>query len=306
MINVNEGLKALAERYFSGRLKNIVLADSESPDETYEYRLFSGKEAAVVKRSGIYFLAETGECVPHGRGAVFSPQEIRETVKSLADNSLYSVREKLKNGYLPLEGGHRAGVTGRCVTENGHISHITDISSVTVRIAHSVRGAAMKILPHITDGQIKNTLIISPPGCGKTTILRDIARVLGSEPYLKKVSIADERGEIAAMRGGVAYNDVGLLTAVMDSCPKHEGMMSLLRSSSPDVMITDEIGSVSDGEAVFEAVKSGASVICSAHGADIDGAFRRPGIKMLSGVFDLYILLSGRNGPGTVEEIRNA
>lgn len=302
---MNEGLKKLAERYFSGRLKSIVLADAQSPDETYEYRLFSGKEAAVVKKSGIYFLAETGECVPHGRGAVFSAQEIREIVKSLADNSLYSVRDKLKNGYLPLEGGHRAGVTGRCVTENGHISHITDISSLTIRIAHAVRGAAMRILPHIAGARLKNTLIISPPGCGKTTMLRDIARVLGSEPYLKKVSIADERGEIAAMRGGVAYNDVGLLTAVMDSCPKREGMMSLLRSSAPDVMITDEIGSESDGEAVFEAVKSGACVICSAHGADIEAAFRRPGIKMLEGVFDVFILLSGRNGPGTVEEIRD-
>lgn len=306
MIKVNEGLKPLAERYFSGRMKDILLADSDSPDETYEYRLFSGKEVAVVKKSGVYFISETGECVSHGRGAHFSPSELRDILKSLSDNSLYSVREKLKNGYLPLEGGHRAGVTGRCVTENGHISYITDISSLTIRIAHSVRGAATKILPHIADGGIKNTLIVSPPGCGKTTMLRDIARFLGNEPYLKRVCIADERGEIAAMRGGVCYNDVGLLTSVMDACPKYEGMMSLLRSSSPEVMITDEIGSEKDAEAVVEVVKSGASVICSTHGADIKSAICRPGIKSLSDIFELYILLSGRNGPGTVEEILHA
>lgn len=303
---MNEGLKPLAERYFFGRMKSIILADSESADETYEYRLFSGKEAAVVKKSGVYFIADTAECVPHGRGAVFSPAELKDILKSLSDNSLYSVREKLKNGYLPLEGGHRVGVTGRCVTENGQISYITDISSLTVRIAHAVRGAAARILPYIIKDGIKNTLIVSPPGCGKTTMLRDIARFLGNEPYLKKVAVADERGEIAAMRGGICFNDVGLLTSVMDSCPKYEGMMCLLRSSSPEVMITDEIGSETDADAVAEAVKSGASVICSAHGADIKSALLRPGIKKLSDVFELYILLSGKNGPGTVEEIMYA
>lgn len=305
---MDESLKALAERYFFGRLKNIALADAEAPERTEEIRLYSGKEAAVVKKSGIYFISESGECVARGRGAVFSPSEIREIVKMLCDNSIYSSQDKLKNGFLSLEGGHRAGVTGRCVTENNRITHITDISSVNIRIAREVRGAALKIINYIAQDTVKNTLIISPPGCGKTTMLRDTARLLGGERCMKRVAVADERGELAALKGGIPMNDVGALTSVLDSCPKYEGMMSLLRSSSPEVMITDEIGSESDAEAVMQAVKSGVAVICSAHAATIDGVKKRAGIKKLcdEGVFEAYILLSRRCGPGTVEEIRYA
>lgn len=305
---MNEGLKALAERYFKGRLKKMALADAESYERTQELRLYAGAEAAVVKKSGIYFWAENGECVEKGRGAVFSAEEIRETVKSLCDNSLYSAQDKLKSGFLSLEGGHRAGITGRCVTENGHIEYITDISSLTVRLARQVRGAAANVMRYIVADRVKSTLIISPPGCGKTTMLRDIARLFGTEHYLKRVAIADERGEIAALKGGVPMNDVGALASVLDSCPKYEGMMSLLRSSSPDVMITDEIGTNADADAILEAVKSGVAVICSAHGASIDSVKKRSGIKRLcdEGVFELFVLLSSRCGPGTVEEITRA
>lgn len=305
---MNKGLKFLAERYFPQRLKNIALEDAKSPEETEEIRLSAGREAAVLKRSGIYFISDTGECRKKGNGAVFSQEEIREIVKSLCDNSLYSCRDKLKKGYIPLEGGHRAGVTGRCVCGKNGIEYITDISSVNIRIAHEVRGAANSLMPYIMGNTVKNTLIISPPGCGKTTMLRDIARNLGGERYMKKVAVADERGEIAALSSGIPSNDIGALTFVLDSCPKYEGLINLLRSSSPDVLITDEIGSDEDAFAVMEAVKSGVSVICSVHAASIDDAAKKSGIKRLceEKVFGLYVLLSRKNGPGTVEEIRNA
>lgn len=305
---MNKGLKFLAERYFPQRLKNIALKDVNSPEETEEIRLSAGREAAVLKRSGIYFISESGECRERGNGAVFSQEEIRQIVKSLCDNSLYSCRDKLKKGFLPLEGGHRAGVTGRCVCGKDGIEYITDISSVNIRIAHEVKGAAIPVMPYILGNTVKNTLIISPPGCGKTTMLRDIARNLGGDIYKKKVAVVDERGEIAALCAGIPSNDVGVLTFVLDSCPKYEGMINLLRSSSPDVLITDEIGSDEDALAVMEAVKSGVSVICSVHASSIDEAAKKSGVKRLceEKVFGLYVLLSRKNGPGTIEEIRNA
>lgn len=305
---MNAELIKLAERYFPERLKKIALADAASPESTEEIRLSAGREAAVLKKSGLYFIAETGECVEKGRGAVFSLEEIRETVRLLCDNSLYSARDKLKGGFLPLAGGHRAGVAGRCVVRDGHIDYITDISSVNIRIAHEVKGASGSVLGYICADGVKNTLIVSPPACGKTTMLRDLARVLGGERYMKKVALIDERGELAAMRDGVPTNDVGELTFVLDACPKYEGMISLLRSASPDVLITDEIGSESDAEAISEAVKSGVSVICSIHAPSVDAATKKCAVKRLcsEGVFDLFVLLSRRNGPGTVEEIRHA
>lgn len=305
---MNEELRKLAERYFPERLKKIAIADASAPEATEEIRLSAGREAAVLKKSGLYFISESGECVDKGRGAVFSFEELREIVKRLCDNSIYSARDYLKEGFLPLEGGHRAGVAGRCVTRNGNIDYITDISSVNIRVAHEVKGASASVMGYIVGKGMKNTLIISPPGCGKTTMLRDIARVLGGERFMKKVALIDERGELAAMRRGIPVNDVGELTFVLESCPKYDGMISLLRASSPDVMITDEIGSEGDAEAISEAVKSGVFVICSIHAPSIESALKKTAVERLlkEGTFGLFILLSRKNGPGTIEEIRYA
>ncbi len=303
---MNEGLKNLALKYFPTRLKNIALADAESPDITEEIRLCAGKEATVVKKSGTYFISESGECTEKRRAAIFSKEEIKEIIKMFCKNSIYSYQDKLRQGFITLEGGHRVGVAGRCVNENGRIKSITDISALNIRIAKEVKGAATSVIPYIIGNKIKNCLIISPPGCGKTTMLRDICRILGGERYMKKVALADERGEIASMYDSLPANDIGALTFVMDGCPKYEGMMSLLRSSSPEVMITDEIGSEEDSLAILQAVKSGVSVICSIHASSINDAMSKEGIKKLleENVFSVFVLLGRKNGPGTLEEIR--
>lgn len=303
---MNEGLISLALKYFPKRLKNIALADAESPDITEEIRLCAGKEATVVKKSGTYFISDSGECTEKRRAAIFSKEEIKEIIKLFCKNSIYSYQDKLRQGFITLEGGHRVGVAGRCISEEGKIKSITDISSLDIRIAKEVKGAAIPVIPYIIGEKIKNCLIISPPGCGKTTMLRDICRILGGERYMKRVALADERGEIASMYDSLPANDIGALTFVMDGCPKYEGMMSLLRSSSPEVMITDEIGSEEDSLAILQAVKSGVSVICSIHATSIDEAMNKEGIKKLTEekVFSVFVLLGRKNGPGTLEEIR--
>lgn len=304
---MDKGLKFLAEEYFPERLKNIALKHMLSPEKTEELRLNAGYSLTALKKSGLFFLSETGECVEEDKGAVFSKEEIKKIINSFCENSIYSYQEQIKKGYIPLKGGHRAGVTGRCVRDGDEIKYMTDFTSLNIRIAHEVFGASDLIFPYIYNGEVENTLIISPPGCGKTTILRDLSRKLGSSICMKKVSVVDERGEIAALSGGIIHNKVGSLTSVIDGCPKAEGIMCILRAMNPDVIITDEIGGIDDGKAIMAGVLSGSKVICSAHGSSLSDVAEKSGTKELIGqkVFKKVIILSRKNGPGTVEEVIN-
>ncbi len=214
----------------------------------------------------------------------------------LCQNSLYARQEELRHGFITLPGGHRAGLSGRTVLEDGRVRALTEISSVNIRIAHEVRGAADSVLPHIVCGrEVYNTLVISPPGAGKTTLLRDIARQLGSEKYGFRTGLADERGEIAAMHRGTPGCDVGIFTDVYDGCPKAVAMEMLLRGMSPRVVITDEIGGEADAAAVRDLVRAGVRVIASAHGESRGEVLSRRGVGALlsEGVFQRVVVLGG-------------
>ena len=301
---MDKELVFLAENYFPDKLKKIALSDSLSPEKTEEIRIGTDKAVVFIKKSGIYFMSEEGVTSEYRKAAVFSKEEVCDLVEKLCGNSVYSCQEHIKNGFIPLKGGHRAGVTGRCIAEDGKIRYITEFSSINIRIAREIKGASDEVMPYLMSRGLKNTVIISPPGCGKTTLLRDIARKLGGENYMKKVAIADERGEIAATLEGQANNDVGKLSFVMDNCPKKEGIISMIRSMSPDVLITDEIGTKEDEEAILMAVNSGVKVICTAHGKNVEDIRRKSGTDGLfnENVFELAIELSRKNGPGTLEK----
>ena len=175
------------------------------------------------------------------------------------------------------------------------------IFKANIRIATEVRGSATTIMGDILSDGIQNTLVISPPGCGKTTLLRDVVRSLSDEGYL--VSVADERREICAMCDGVSPFDIGGHTTVMESCPKAYAMTTLLRAMSPDVIVTDELGDEEDVRAVSKLINSGVAVIASAHGRDIKQLMRKKTFRRLLPMFDLAIVLSKRNGVGTIERI---
>ena len=230
---------------------------------------------------------------------IASASLIKKTIELISGYSLYAWEDELKAGFITLPGGCRVGLCGKAVIEDEKIKTLSNISGINMRIRHEIKGCADIVLRIIKN--IGHTMIISPPGCGKTTLLRDLARQISDGG--KTVGIVDERSEIAGCYMGIPVNDVGLRTDVLDRCPKAKGMVMILRSMSPQVIIADEIGGERDMRAIEEIVNAGVKIICTAHGNGLDDIRAGKGLKNLIGVFDNYIVLSARNGPGTVEGI---
>jgi len=259
-------------------------------------------------RTGSPIMMTAGDkCIPLDDKYVITRDDIRQTFEFVTGSSVHSVLEEIRSGFITLQGGHRVGICGRVVTENERIATIRDISSLNFRIAHQIIGCADSIMPYITDGErIKNVLIVSPPSCGKTTMLRDIARQLSCGIHRRcqgvKVGIIDERGEICAMYRGQMQNDVGKCTDVLDMCPKALGIELMLRSMSPHVIVTDEITNESDTCAILKAHRTGVSIIASAHGENFDEIITKPMMTPLFSeqVFDVIFVLPRSVGCGCI------
>ena len=205
-------------------------------------------------------------------------QEILQTLEKLCDNSIYAYKNQISQGFITVRGGHRIGIAGTAVVENDDVQNLKYITSLNFRIAREVLNCSDKILKEIIDienNNIYNTLIISPPGKGKTTILRDTIRRLsnGIEEWNfrgKTCGVVDERGEIAAMYRGIPQNDVGLRTDVIENISKSKGMKMLIRSMAPEIIACDEIGSKEDVQAIKEAISSGVKGIFTMHGKSLE------------------------------------
>ncbi|MED3725284.1 stage III sporulation protein AA [Priestia filamentosa] len=231
-------------------------------------------------------------------------------LSQLSQSSMYMLEEELQKGYITIKGGHRVGLAGRVITENGKVKAIRDITSLNIRIAREKIGIGENLIDSLYDRKWLNTVIIGAPQSGKTTMLRDLARLVSTGVERKripsqKVGIVDERSEIAGCLDGVPQHTFGPRVDVLDACPKAEGMMMLIRSMSPNVLIVDEVGRVEDTEAILEAVHAGVSLILTAHGSSVKDMATRPSLKALidACIIDRFVLLSNRNGPGTVEGV---
>lgn len=238
-------------------------------------------------------------------------EDIKYILQRISNYSIYAYEEEIKQGFITLKGGHRVGIAGECVMENNKVKTIKNIASINIRICKEILGCSKKILKYIIENDVvKNTLIISPPKCGKTTILRDIARVISTgDKFLnlsgKKVTIIDERSEIGASYLGIPQMDLGIRTDVLDNCLKTEGMLMAIRSLSPEVLICDEIGTFEDVKALNTTFNSGVNVVITVHGSNLEDIKARSVFNELFnlGIIERVIVLSSRHGVGTVENI---
>lgn len=240
-----------------------------------------------------------------------SCEDIKTILKKMSNYSIYSIETELRQGYITIRGGHRVGICGNCIIENNVVKTIKNISSVNIRVCKEVLGCSNKIMPIIVqEKSVLNTIIISPPKCGKTTLIRDITRNLSNgikklEITGKKICVIDERSEICASSDGIPQLDVGLRTDVLDNCPKSQGIMMAIRSMSPDIIVCDEIGTYDDVKSILAALNCGINLITTIHGFGIEDLKNRDVFKEVldNHIFQRAIVLSGKHGVGTVEYV---
>ena len=226
---------------------------------------------------------------------IVTTQDILEIVEKITENSMYSYQQQICSGYITLKGGHRVGISGNVVMEENKVINVNYIYSLNFRIARQIIGVAEKVVNEVMkNDEISNTLIISKPGAGKTTILRDLIRIISKT---KTVGVVDERGEIAAMYKNEPQNDLGIKVDILSNISKSFGIKMLVRSMSPDVIVADEIGTKEDIEAIKYAVTSGVKGIFTAHANNMEDIKKSPILKELLdlNLIDKIIILDKNN-----------
>ncbi|MDI3546747.1 MAG: stage sporulation protein [Halanaerobiales bacterium] len=290
--------------------------DNYLAEELIEIRLRVNQPLQIITHYHDYFLNKNGQRVEKPEdGYIVSEKDLERAFLILTRNSLYAIERQLVEGFITIPGGHRVGFTGQAIMENGELKTIKNINSLNYRLTREMIGIAEGVIDKIYDSEndyIYNTLIISPPICGKTTLLRDLIRLISQGvPEIglrgRKIAVVDERSEIAGAYNGIAQNRIGNRTDLLDNCPKARGMLILIRSMSPEVLAVDEIGREEDVRALEEAINAGVSLLATVHGRDIDSVKRRPSIRHLidSNLFQRYIILSRKKGIGTIEGVKD-
>ncbi len=282
-------------------------------NEVEEVRLRVNRPLVIKNRGDDYFLTDQGRTTRINQNIIMVDRDdIKTSFQLVTDYSAYALEEEIRNGFITIKGGHRVGICGKTIVENNRVKTIKNISGLNIRISREVIGCGEKVIRFIIkdSSSIFNTLIVSPPGCGKTTILRDIIRIISSGSKKQNfkginIGVVDERSEIAGCYEGIPQKDVGMRSDILDGCPKAEGMIMLIRSMSPSVIATDEIGRDEDIYALKEAMNAGVKFITTVHGDSIEEISRRSNITSLieSKTFERIIILSNIPKVGTIKKI---
>lgn len=270
-------MKNIFEKLPDGLVKKINF------DNISEITLRAGKRA-VVKVGNKYFKINY----------VMQNTEVEEIFKKFCSLSVYAYLDEIRNGFLTIKGGHRIGICGTAVLRENKIYNIKNISTLNIRVACECIGCS-----DILDFDIKNLLIISPPCCGKTTLLRDLCRKIG---YKNKVSVIDERGEIAGVYNGMPSFRVGDMTDILSLVEKKIGIEYAIRSMSPEYVVVDEI-SIEDLPYIKKSFSYGVNIIATAHGSNYKEVFDRLELLENDKTFNHIVVLSDKNGAGTIEEV---
>lgn len=273
--------------------EKIRQALSGVPDKeaVQEIRIRQGRPLVIGKFGREYFVCENGALSQSpAAGLKINRIQLENTFKAICEYSIHSFQREVAQGYITLNGGHRVGLCGTAVTKDSHTETVKYISGLNFRIAHQVYGCADAVMTPAYRQNPESMLIAGAPSSGKTTILRDLCRQLGQT---RKLSIVDERGEIAAVYQGEAQNDVGVHTDILDSYVKEDGILTAIRVLSPEIVALDEIGSLSDCTAIEHTMHAGVKIIATVHAGSLEEVYARRHIRSLirQGVFKSILLL---------------
>ena len=276
-----------------------------------EIRLRSERPILVLEGHQEWFLNREGIYTDKlSEATLMSREGLEKIVQPICQYSIYAFEDEIRQGFITVSGGHRIGLVGQVVLENNKsIRTIKHICGLNIRVSHQMKGVGQSVLPYLYEkGTIKSTLIVSPPGCGKTTLLRDLVRnISNGNEYAEGMTIGlvDERSEIAGSYMGQPQNDVGIRTDVLDACPKMSGMMLLLRSMSPKVIAIDELGSIEEMDMVRQVSNCGVKMLATMHGNSFEDVWRREGMEQLlkNKGFELMLILGRKQGRYIVKGI---
>ena len=289
---------------FPDKMKEFWTPISKEADYIEEVRIRVNNPISVSIKGQEYFLNPKGYVTQKIKEArLITAQEIDQILNHICKCSVYAFEDELKEGYITVQGGHRVGLAGEVVVDaSGRIITIKYVTFMNIRISHEILGVADEVMSFLFEkGNLKNSLIVSPPGCGKTTMLRDIVRQLSKGSRYRrayKVGVVDERNEIAGGYKGMPQNDLGPRTDVLSCLSKKQAMLMLIRSMSPEVLALDEIGEKEDVEAVKYAIKCGVIILATIHAGSVEELLKKPHMKELlnEGGFERLIFMHRENG----------